>query len=88
MVDEGVDTGDIVAQRPIPSTWEDTGGSLYRKASEEMLQLVKDTYPRLRSLDFARCAQDQATGSFHRASEIDAASDNRVGPKLSCARLA
>src|SRR5262249_30682810 len=32
MVDEGIDSGDIVAQAQIPYSWEDTGGSLRGKA--------------------------------------------------------
>jgi methionyl-tRNA formyltransferase len=75
MVDQGVDTGDIVSQAPIPYTWEDTGGSLYQKATAAILRLFHDTYPKIRSLDFARRPQDLAAGSFHLASELDAASE-------------
>jgi methionyl-tRNA formyltransferase len=74
MAGEGVDTGDIVSQAAIPYSWEDTGASLYCKASEAMLQLFQVTYPRLRSLDFERLPQDPAAGSFHLASELEAAS--------------
>lgn len=74
MVEEGIDSGDIVAQIELPYDWEDTGGSLYRKATEAMLNLVKETYPLLRNLDFATQPQNLATGTFHRASELDAAS--------------
>src|SRR5580692_11156321 len=38
MVEEGIDSGDIVAQIELPYDWEDTGGSLYRKATEAMLK--------------------------------------------------
>lgn len=75
MVDQGVDTGDIVSQLPIPYTWEDTGGSLYQKSAAAILRLFQDTYPKIRGLDFGRRPQDLAAGSSHRASELDAASE-------------
>ncbi|MBR1174212.1 hypothetical protein JQ617_09620 [Bradyrhizobium sp. KB893862 SZCCT0404] len=74
MVNEGVDCGDIVAQLEIPYGWEDTGGSLYRKATDAMLMLVQETYPRLRRLDFETRQQNLATGTFHRGSELEPAS--------------
>lgn len=74
MVDEGVDSGEIVAQAELPYDWEDTGGTLYRRAAEAMLKLVQETYPRLRSLDFVTRPQELASGTFHRASELEAAS--------------
>jgi methionyl-tRNA formyltransferase len=72
-VDEGIDSGGVVAQAKLPYSWEDTGGSLYRKATEAMLKLVQETYPRLRGVDFEATPQDLAVGTFHRASELDAA---------------
>lgn len=74
MVDEKVDSGDIVAQTVIPYSWEDTGASLYYKALEATERLFKEIYPGLRSLEFPRQPQDLTQGSFHRAAEIDAAS--------------
>jgi methionyl-tRNA formyltransferase len=73
-VDEGIDSGDIVAQAELSYDWEDTGASLYRKATEAMLRLVQETYPSLRSLDFQTRPQELDAGTFHRAAELDAAS--------------
>ncbi|MCA1393350.1 hypothetical protein I6F20_30390 [Bradyrhizobium sp. IC3123] len=74
MVDEGVDTGDIVAQAELPYDWEDTGESLYQRAREAMLKLFQEAYPRLRSLDFETRPQHPGAGTFHRASELEPAS--------------
>lgn len=74
MVDEGVDSGDIVAQCEIPYDWEDTGGSLYRKATDAMLKLVRESYPKLRDLDFEARQQNLVAGTFHRGSELEPAS--------------
>ena len=73
-VDEGIDSGDIIAQAELPYDWEDTGGSLYRRATEAMVKLVQDAYPSLRNLNFVTRPQDTAAGTFHRASELDCAS--------------
>jgi len=74
LVDAGVDTGDVLFQLPIAVDWTDTGGSLYRKATAGMISLVKQCYPSLRGLQFERQPQGREEGSFHRASELDAAS--------------
>lgn len=73
-VDKGVDTGDIVAQRVIPYGWEDTGASLYSKASEEIIALFKERYSDFRQLDIQRRPQEIDKGSFHLANEIDSIS--------------
>jgi methionyl-tRNA formyltransferase len=74
MVDDGIDSGDVIAQRPISYGWEDNGETLYVKAGEAMVRLFQDTYQTIRKLDFPRQRQDLATGSFHKSNELDAAS--------------
>lgn len=73
-VDEGVDTGCIIAQQSIPYTWEDTGASLYAKAQTAMLALLKATYHQLRQPEFHSTPQAAHQGSFHKASELNEAS--------------
>jgi methionyl-tRNA formyltransferase len=72
-VDARVDAGDIVAQQRIEYDWCETGGSLYHKAQEAMVSLFRATYPSLREGRFQRCPQDLNRGSFHKASELEAA---------------
>ncbi len=72
--EEGIDTGDIVFQRPIPYNWEDTGGSLYHKAVEVTTNLFKKSYPEIRQLNIQRSKQDLSKGTFHLAKELDPAS--------------
>lgn len=72
--DEGVDTGNIVAQRSIPYDWEDSGASLYRKATEATIDLFKDSYPEIRQLNIQRRKQETDKGTFHLARELDHAS--------------
>lgn len=73
-VDEGIDSGDIVAQQPVFYDWEDTGETLYTKAGEAMIELFKSAYPQIRNGSIQRVPQDLNTGSLHYAKEIDAAS--------------
>lgn len=73
-VDEGIDSGDLVAQQPIAYDWCDTGGSLYEKAQVAMVNLFRATYPSLRQGQFPRYPQNLSNGSIHRASELEPAS--------------
>jgi methionyl-tRNA formyltransferase len=74
VVDKGVDTGAVIAQKEIPYDWTDTGAALYEKAEEEMVQLFKETYPKLREHGFVAVDQDPKAGGFHKASELEPAS--------------
>lgn len=74
-VDEGIDTGPIVAQRPIAYDWSDTGETLYHRARETIVSLFQDTYPRLRTERPIRCTPQPAdVGSSHVAKELGPAS--------------
>jgi methionyl-tRNA formyltransferase len=74
-INEGIDTGDVIAQRRIYYDWEDNGASLYSKAQENMIEILKETYPKIRGLDrIARHKQNLSLGSFHLSGEIDKAS--------------
>jgi methionyl-tRNA formyltransferase len=73
-VDEGVDSGDIVAQRAIPYDWTDTGETLYFKARREIVRLFCESYPMLRTLQIPRRRQELGKGSSHVAAELTEAS--------------
>jgi len=74
-VDKGIDNGDIVAQMPIIYSWEDTGGSLYEKAGNEIVNLFKTIYPDIRNGEVKRVPQNLKDGSIHFANEINQASE-------------
>lgn len=73
-VDEGIDSGDIIAQKVIPYNWEDNGFSLYQKAQIAMVNLFRDVYPKIRIIDITPTKQDSLKASFHMAKEIEQAS--------------
>lgn len=74
LVDSGVDTGDVVAQAAIAYDWSDTGESLYKKAQVAMVDLFRNVYPILRTGQWTSKEQGEGQGSFHRASELEPAS--------------
>jgi methionyl-tRNA formyltransferase len=69
-VDEGIDTGDIIAQRLIKISWEDDAESIYSKSLSQMIELFKDTYPVLRAGGMTSKPQ-AISGSFHYGNELD-----------------
>jgi methionyl-tRNA formyltransferase len=71
-VDEGVDTGDIIAQRQVPILATDTGESLYDRLEQAALDLFRQTWPLLRAGQQSRIPQDPAAGSSHRARDVAA----------------
>lgn len=72
-VDDGVDTGDIVAQQRIEYNWCDNGGTLYARAQAAVAALFRESYPRLREGWLPRIPQ-AGKSSFHRSAELDQAS--------------
>ena len=70
-VTERVDAGEIAFQKEIAYGWEDTGKTLYEKATMAVIELFRETYPRILAFDIPRRPQAADTGSFHRRSELD-----------------
>lgn len=62
-LDEGVDTGDIIAQRPIPIDFEDTCATLYRKVADAAIEMLRENLPLLKAGRAPRKPQDHATAT-------------------------
>jgi methionyl-tRNA formyltransferase len=71
---QGIDDGDVVAQRTIPYGWEDNGGTIYHRALDAMVQLVIETFPSILSGEITRLQQNNQNASFHYARELEPAS--------------
>lgn len=67
---EKIDKGEILAQRQIEVTWEDTGGSLAIKAQKSMYELFISEYPFLNELKGFDESGFQVSESFHNLSEM------------------
>jgi methionyl-tRNA formyltransferase len=69
-IDEGIDTGDIIAQQEVPVEITDTGASLYGKLETASLELFKKHWPSIRAGNCSRTPQLLGTGSSHRARDV------------------
>ena len=70
-VDEGVDTGDIIAQAQVSCDLIDTGETLYRKLERASVDLFAATWPRVRKGRTTRTRQDRGAGTSHRVKELE-----------------
>lgn len=63
LLDDGVDTGDILLQRSISITLADTCGTLYDKVADAGREMIRESIPHLQKGELARTPQnhDQAT---------------------------
>jgi len=69
-IDEGVDTGDIIAQEEVAVEPSDTGEGLYRKLERACVELFGRTWPAIRSGTAPRVPQDRGQGTSHRAGDV------------------
>jgi len=79
-IDEGIDTGDIVASLPVNIAASDTAESLYRKLEQASVELFQQTWPRIVAGNLQRRPQPPA-GSVHRVkdlSRLDEIDPNRL----------
>ncbi len=63
-LDEGIDTGDIIAQKAIPIDPEDTGATLSAKLTELGIELWKETWPLIASGKAPRIPQDDSQATY------------------------
>tara|TARA_R110000765_G_scaffold207643_1_gene312740 strand:+ start:249 stop:1022 length:774 start_codon:yes stop_codon:yes gene_type:complete len=64
MVDEGIDTGDIIFQRIVSLSDDDTLSSSYWKLRENVENLFIENWEKIKQLDFERKKQEP-DGTFH-----------------------
>lgn len=70
-IDEGVDTGDIIAQQLVPVDLVDTGVTLYGKLEKACVDIFRKNWPSIRSGNVARNPQDKQRGTYHRARDVE-----------------
>ncbi len=69
-IDEGLDTGDIIAQREVDVLPVDTGKSLYHKLENAMLELLMDQLPDVVLRRNTRSIQDHSVATHHRRGDV------------------
>ena len=70
-LDEGVDTGPLLAQLEIPLTDDMDAGTLYRMVDSAHVELIKDVYPKLAANDVQLRVQDHAAATVWPARNPD-----------------
>lgn len=70
-IDNGIDTGDIIAQRQVTVEPVDTGETLYRKLERTAVDLFKETWPLVCSGQSPRLPQGKGEGTYHRVQDIE-----------------
>jgi methionyl-tRNA formyltransferase len=70
-IDEGVDTGDIIAQRRVPVLPTDTGERLYRRLERACVELFQETWSLVSSGHAPRVSQPEDRGTFHRVRDVE-----------------
>lgn len=70
LIDEGVDTGPVVAQRAVHVDATDTGGSLYRKLEQACVAILEDSWSQLEVRPIESKPQQPGVGTFHRKADV------------------
>jgi methionyl-tRNA formyltransferase len=80
-IDEGLDTGDIIAQEKVAVEMTDTGGTLYRKLELAALELFQRAWPGIESGNPPRRPQGAEPGTSHRRSDVEDIDEIDLGRK-------
>ena len=77
-MNEGVDTGDIIHQKRVRPSPDDTGNTLYRKALQAEVETFLEAWPLLLSGTPPRTVQDPDAGTAHRKKDLAATGVQRI----------
>ncbi len=69
-MDEGIDSGAIIARKQIAVSSADTGASLYQKLEDAAFRLFKNTWPSIRSGRSRKKSQKKSKGTNHRLKDL------------------
>ena len=69
-IDEGIDTGEIIAQKEVLVEIIDTGQTLYLKLEDACIELFKNTWPRICEGHFSKISQRLDVGTYHRTKDV------------------
>lgn len=71
-IDEGIDTGEIIAQKEVAVEPVDTGETLYRKLEHASVDLFTEIWPQIRAGKAPRRSQKGEAGTYHRTRDAEA----------------
>lgn len=81
-----VDSGDVLAQQKIPTDWTDTGGTLYARGLDAIIELFRYAWPAIRNGTATRRPQGPGPVA-HSACELEDASEIQIDGVYSARRL-
>lgn len=70
-IDEGIDTGDIIAQQQIHTYTTDTGKDLHIRIEQTGLELFKQTWPLIKDKRIHRRKQPLGLRSYHEVKDVE-----------------
>ena len=74
-IDEGIDTGDLIAQEKLAIEPVDTGKTLYGKLAQTCVGLFKKTWPLIRTGRAPRTIQNKKEGTYHTTHDVNQIDD-------------
>ncbi len=80
VMDEGIDTGDIVHQRELPVRPDDVAADLYPRLFRLELDVLKEAWPTIVAGTFTRRPQAPGEGTLHRRRDLAASGVQRLDP--------
>lgn len=79
LVDEGADTGPVLAQKEVGVLPSDNAGTLYARLQDEITGLFMEIWPAIKDGSIRPAPQDGGRATYHEKSEVDAL--DRVDPE-------
>ncbi|MGE5370804.1 MAG: methionyl-tRNA formyltransferase [Solirubrobacterales bacterium] len=70
-IDEGVDTGSVIAQKTVITEPVDTAKTLYTKLEEAALVLLRETWPAFKRGEITAVPQEPGAGSVHYLKDLE-----------------
>jgi len=78
-IDEGIDTGDIVSQKLVPSSCSDTGETLYHKLEVAAMEILQESWPAIESGQLQRVPQAHGEGTYHKQADLSRIDEIHLG---------
>jgi len=69
-MDTSLDTGDIIHEKKLPISLEDTADSLYQKVLDLEIEVFTEAFPKILQKNFTRIPQKNLKGSVHKKNDI------------------
>ncbi|MBM2815996.1 MAG: hypothetical protein HW421_2758 [Ignavibacteria bacterium] len=70
-LDEGADTGPVWVQKQVFPDETDNAGTVYKKLQEEIIQLFKDNWNKIRNNDITPIQQDHSKAIYRKKKDIE-----------------